>query len=257
MTVQRIAARGAACAAVVVLTVTSGPVARADDDIESLPAQQIAERSRDALLDAESLHLRAEGDLGEGRPPMTIDLTLDRNGNCVGGIDLGDGKGRVEIVKRGDEVWVKPDADFWENQVPVGGTTFEAILAGRYMKGEASDSRLRPVVKACDLDTFRELVTDNAGTTGGTLTRGTPSTVGGTRTIPVTRSGEGDRKDDRLTVYVATEGKHYPVRITVRSETSDAAVALSRFDTPVPTATPSPQDTVDVNALLGRTPAPA
>ncbi|MFH9466321.1 hypothetical protein ACH4LT_03350 [Streptomyces clavifer] len=256
MTVQRIAARAAAFGAAVVLTVTSGAVARADDDIESLPAQEIADRSRDALLGAESLHMRVQGDLGGGRPSMMIDLTLDRSGNCAGGIDLGDDRGEVEIVKRGDAVWLKPDADFWENQVPVGGAAFDAILAGRYMKGEASDSRLRPVVDACDLDTVQELVTDNADTVGGTLTKGTKTTVDGVSAIPVTRSGDGDRRDGRLTVYVATEGKPYPVRITVRNDSADAAVDFSRFDRPVPTATPSPEDTVDVSALLGRTPAP-
>ncbi|MFD3653280.1 hypothetical protein [Streptomyces sp. NPDC058620] len=252
MTGQRTAARLAAGAAAVVLTVTSGAVARADDDIESLPAQQIADRSRDALLDAGSLRLTSEGDLGEGRPPMTVDLTLDREGNCRGDVDLGDDKGAVEIVKRGDAVWLKPDSAFWKNQVPIGGTTFEAILDGRYMRGEADDPRLRGVTEACDLDTFRELLVDNADRTDGTLTKGARTTVGGTPVIPVTRTGDGGK----LTLYVATEGKHYPVRLTVQSSSADAVVGFSGFDRPVPTATPSEDETVDVTALLGRTPAP-
>lgn len=71
MTGQRIATRAAACAAVALLAVTGGTVgtvAQADDDIESLPAQQIADRSRDALLDVGSLQLRARGDLGRTGP---------------------------------------------------------------------------------------------------------------------------------------------------------------------------------------------
>ncbi|WP_326700859.1 hypothetical protein OG909_28320 [Streptomyces sp. NBC_01754] len=250
---QRIAARAAACAAVTVLTVTTGAVARADDGFASLPAQQIADRSRDALLGARSLRLRAEGDLGKGRSAMTVDISLDRAGNCAGSVDLGGGKGAVEIVKRGDAVWVKPDADFWKNQVPVGGTTFDAILAGRYLKGGASDSRLRPVVDVCDLDTFRELVSDNADRDGGTLTKGTVTTVDGVRTVPVTREARGQR----LTAYVDTGGAHHPVRLTVRGAGADATVDFSRFDQPVPAATPAADDTVDVSALLGRTPAPS
>ncbi|MFD6274065.1 hypothetical protein ACFWFI_00460 [Streptomyces sp. NPDC060209] len=251
MTGQRIATRAAACAAVAVLAVTGGTVAQADDDIESLPAEQIADRSRDALLDVGSLHLRARGDLGENRPPMTVDLTLDRDGNCVGGVDLGDDKGSVKIVKRGDSVWVKPDADFWENQVPIGGSAFESVLAGRYMRGSASDSRLRPVVDACDLDTFRELVSDNADTAAGTFTKGMVTTVDGVRTVPVTRTLHGQK----LTAYVDTEGAHRPVRITVRGDGADAAVDFSGFDEPVPTATPPADRTVDVSAVLGRAPA--
>ncbi|MFJ8755034.1 hypothetical protein ACIREO_37885 [Streptomyces sp. NPDC102441] len=251
MTGQRIAGRAAACAAVVVLAVTGGTAAQADDDIESLPAEQIADRSRDALLDVRSVHLRARGDFGENRPPMTVDLSLDRNGNCAGDVDLGKDKGAVEIVKRGDSVWLKPDADFWENQVPVGGQAFEAILAGRYMKGSASDSRLRPVVDACDLDTFRDLVSDNAGNAAGTFTKEEVSTVDGVRTVPVTRTLHGQK----LTAYVDTGGEHHPVRITVRGDGADAAVDFTRFDEPVPTATPPADETVDVNALLGRAPA--
>ncbi|MFC9245512.1 hypothetical protein ACFT7S_16255 [Streptomyces sp. NPDC057136] len=252
MTGQRMAARLAAGAAVVVLTVTSGAVALADDDFESLTAQQIADRSRDALLDADSLRLTSEGDLGEGKAPMTVDLTLDRDGNCRGSVDLGEDKGAVEVIKRGDAVWLKPDSAFWKSQVPIGGTTFEAILDGRYMKGEADDPRLRSVTEACDLDTFRELLTDNADKTNGTLTKGTKTTVGDTPVIPVTRT-EGREK---LTLYVATEGKHYPVRLTVQGSSADAVVGLSGFDKPVPTATPSEDETVDVTALLGGAPAP-
>lgn len=251
MTGQRIATRAAACAAVAVLAVTGGTAAQADDDIESLPAEQIADRSRDALLDVRSVHLRARGDLGENRPPMTVDLSLDRNGNCAGDVDLGKDKGAVEIVKRGDSVWLKPDADFWENQVPVGGPAFESVLAGRYMKGSASDSRLRPVVDACDLDTFRDLVSDNADNAAGTFTKGEVTTVDGVRTVPVTRTLHGQE----LTAYVDTGGEHYPVRIAVRGDGADAAVDFTRFDEPVPTATPPADETVDVSALLGRAPA--
>ncbi|MBM7439936.1 hypothetical protein [Streptomyces sp. HB132] len=251
MTAQRIATRVAACATVAVLAGAGGTVAQADDDIESLPAEQIADRSRDALLDVRSLHLRARGDLGENRSPMTVDLSLDRSGNCAGDVDLGKGKGSVEIIKRGDSVWLKPDSDFWKNQVPVGGSTFESVLAGRYMKGSASDSRLRPVVEACDLDTFLQLVSDNAGNAAGTFTKGRAASVDGVRTVPVTRTLGGQK----LTAYVDTGGAHYPVRITVKGDGADAAVDFSGFDEPVPTATPSKNETVDVSAVLGRAPA--
>ncbi|MFF2729625.1 hypothetical protein ACFVS9_17175 [Streptomyces sp. NPDC058008] len=251
MTGQRIATRAAVCAAVVALAAAGGTVARADDGIESLPAQQIADRSRDALLGVASLHLRVQGDLGKNRSPMTVDLSLDRNGNCAGAVGLGEGKGTVTIVKRGDTVWAKPDSDFWQNQMPFGGSAFESVLAGRYLKATTSDSRLRPVVGACDLDTFRQLVSDNADSTAGTLTKGKVTTVDGTRAVPVTRTLRGQE----LTAYVDTRGAHYPVRITVRGDGADAAVDFSGFGKPVPSATPPPNDSVDVNAVLGRAPA--
>ncbi|MFH9298287.1 hypothetical protein [Streptomyces sp. NPDC017520] len=248
MSAHRWAARAAAGAATVALTLTSGVVAQADDDIDSLSAEEIADRSRDALLDVDSLHLSARGSIDGAGPDMRLDLTLDREGNCAGGVDMGD-DGSVEIVKRGDDVWLKPDAAFWKNQVPIGGSTFDAILDGRYMKAEAEDPRLLSVTEICDLDTFRELITDNADTAGrGTLTKGERTEVNGAPVVPVTRA-EGD---ERLTAYVAAEGTPYPVRITVRSADEAGTVDFSGFDRPVPTATPSADETVDVTALLGR-----
>ncbi|MER5500450.1 MULTISPECIES: hypothetical protein [unclassified Streptomyces] len=256
MTGRRNRTRRAVRAAVIALGITGGVlgggVAGADDGIDDLSAQQIADRSRDALLSVRSLHLSARGDLGDGGPPMTLELTLDRDGNCNGSVGLGRNQGSVRIVKRGDDVWVKPDADFWKNQVPGGGPAFAAILHGRYMKGSADDPRLRGLADGCDLDTFRKLVADNADNDRGTLNKGHKTTLAGTPVIPLTRM----RDDRTLTTYVAATGKPYPLRITVRGDGADAVVGFSAFDKPVPTTTPPPDETYDIGALLGRTSAP-
>ncbi|MEU0355904.1 hypothetical protein [Streptomyces cyaneofuscatus] len=252
MSGHRWAARAAAGAAAVALTVTGGALARADDDIASLTAEQIADRSRDALLGVSSLHLSARGDLDGGGDRMSVDLTLDREGNCAGGVDMGE-DGSVEIVKRADDVWLKPDKAFWETHVPIGGSTFDAILDGRYMKAKADDPRLLTVTEVCDLDTFRELITDNPDVTErGTLTKGRETEVNGAPVIPVTRT----RGNERLTVDVATEGEPYPVRITVRGADEEGTVSFSGFDRPVPAETPAASETVDVTALLGRSVKP-
>ncbi|NEB41901.1 hypothetical protein [Streptomyces sp. SID14515] len=248
MSGHRWAARAATGAAAIALTLTSGVVAQADDDIDSLSAEEIVERSRDALLDVKSLHLSARGSIDGADADQSLDLTLDREGNCAGGVDMGD-DGSVEIVKRGGDVWLKPDAAFWKNHVPIGGSTFDAILDGRYMKAKADDPRLLSVTEVCDLDTFRELITDNAATADrGALTKGAKTEVNGAPAVPVTFASG----DERLTAYVAAEGTPYPVRITVRNADEEGTVDFSGFDRPVPTATPSADETVDVTALLGR-----
>ncbi|WNF30419.1 hypothetical protein RI138_28330 [Streptomyces sp. C11-1] len=248
MSGHRWAARAAAGTAAVALTLTSGAVAQADDDIDSLSAEEIVDRSRDALLGVSSLHLSARGSLDGSGSDVSLDLTLDREGNCAGGVDMGD-EGSVEIVKRGNDVWLKPDAAFWETHVPIGGSAFDAILDGRYMKAEADHPRLLTVTEVCDLDTFRELIEDNADVADrGTLTKGERTEVNGAPAVPVTRA-EGR---ERVTAYVAAEGEPYPVRITVRDASEEGTVNFSGFNRPVPTATPSADETVDVTALLGR-----
>ncbi|MFF2717768.1 hypothetical protein [Streptomyces sp. NPDC058011] len=252
MSGHRWAARTAAGAAAVALTVTGGAVARADDDIASLSAEQIADRSRDALLQVSSLHLSARGSLDGSGDRMSVDLTLDRAGNCAGGVDMGE-DGSVEIVKRAGDVWLKPDRAFWETHVPIGGATFDAILDGRYLQAKADDARLLTVTEVCDLDTFRELITDNRDAAErGTLTKGRETEVDGAPVIPVTRA----QGDERLTVYVATEGEPYPVRITVQGAEEEGTVNFSGFDRPVPAETPAASETVDVTALLGRSVKP-
>ncbi|WP_432151375.1 hypothetical protein [Streptomyces sp. bgisy029] len=252
MSGHRWAARAAAGAAAVALTVTGGAVAQADDDIASLSAEQIADRSRDALLQVSSLHLSARGSLDGSGERMSVDLTLDRAGNCAGGVDMGE-DGSVEIVKRADDVWLKPDKAFWETHVPIGGATFDAILDGRYMKAKADDARLLTVTEVCDLDTFRELITDNRDAAErGTLTKGRETEVDGAPVVPVIRT----QGEERLTVYVATEGEPYPVRITVRGAEEEGTVNFSGFDRPVPAETPAASETVDVTALLGRSVKP-
>ncbi|MET9661831.1 hypothetical protein [Streptomyces sp. NPDC006510] len=257
MTGRHRGTRGTTWAAVVVLALTGGSVldggvARADNGIDKLSAQQIADRSRDALLSAHSLHLSTRGDLGDDSPPMTLELTLDRDGNCNGSVDLGHSQGSVRIVKRGDDVWVKPDANFWKNQVPGGGSAFAAILAGRYMKGSATDPRLRDLANGCDLDTFQKLVSDNANKDRGTLNKGRKTTLHGAPVVPLTRMRDGQT----LTMYVAATGKPYPLRVTVQGAGADAVVGFSAFDKPVPTTTPPPDQTYDISALLSRSPAP-
>lgn len=252
MTGPHLGARPAAWTAAIVLSVTGSGVIGSGvaqaDDIDTLTAQQIADRSRDALLSAQSMHLRTSGDLGRGSTPMSLDLTLDRDGNCNGSVNLGRSQGSVLIVKHGDDVWLKPDADFWKNQVPHGGSAFAAILGDRYLEGPADDPRLRALTKGCDLNTFQKLVSDNANNDTGTLNKAAQTTLGKASVVPLTRIREGTE----LTLYVAATGKPYPLRLTVRGNGADAAVDFSAFDRPVPTSTPSPDDSFDISALLGR-----
>nr|WTB34600.1 hypothetical protein OG781_38515 [Streptomyces sp. NBC_00830] len=255
MTGSHIGMRTTAWTATVVLGLTSGGVlgagtARADDTIDTLSARQIADRSRDAFLSAHSLHLRIRGDPGDGRAPTTLDLTVDRAGNCAGSVGLGGKQGSVRIVKRGNTVWIKPDADFWKHRAQGVGSALAAILAGRYIKGPASDPRLSSLSSACDLDTFQKVVGNNADTDKGTLTKGKKTTLAGASVVPLVRTWPGQK----LTMYVAATGKPYPLRIDVTggSPMANATVGFSAFDKPVPTTTPPPDATVDISAQEAR-----
>ncbi|MFI2454276.1 hypothetical protein [Streptomyces sp. NPDC019539] len=206
----------ASSAAFLAVALAAGGTAYAGDDIETLTARQIAEKAREALLGAQSVHITSKGDLREPGSPNELDLALDRSGNCAGTVSMGD-EGSVEIIKRGATVWMKPDAAFWKNQVPGGGDTVKELVGDRYLRGTTDNGLLKTKVEGVDA-------------------------------IPLS----GNLAGRTITLYVATEGKPYPVRLVVTSAgAAKATVDFTDYDKPVPTATPPADDTVDLSTLLG------
>lgn len=248
MTGQRRTERAPACfIALVALALAAGgtTTAHADDDIGSLTARQIADKARQALLSTQSVHISSTGDLRHPGAPNELDLSLDREGNCAGTVSMG-AKGSVEIIKRGETVWMKPDAAFWKSQVPGTGEEAEKLFGGRYLRGSTNDSMLEGLADVCDLDTFLDQLT-GAKNANIPLTKGAETEVDGTKAIPVT----GQRAGRTLTMYVATEGKNYPVRLVVTSAgAAKATVDFTDYDKPVPTATPPASDTVDLSTVM-------
>ncbi|MFJ3699318.1 hypothetical protein ACIPW9_35225 [Streptomyces sp. NPDC090052] len=238
----------AAGAAAVVLTIAAGSSAVADGGTASLPAQEIANKAHDALFGTSSLHISVHGRFGSRGTPTSMELTLDRQANCRGSVSLG-GQGSVQIVKRGGKIWIKPDAAFWKNQVP-GGSAAEAALNGRYLQGSSSNLPLQGIAQVCDLDSFLKTSTTPDTSGGGHLTKGKVTKLHGIDVVPVS----GVRGGHRETLYVATHGKPYPVQVTVKAmdKTTLATVGFSAFDQPVPSSTPSPDQSVDISKL--RTP---
>ncbi|GBP99509.1 hypothetical protein SSP531S_09040 [Streptomyces spongiicola] len=233
-------------AALLAVALASGGTAYAGDDIETLTARQIAEKAREALLDAESVRITGEGDLREPGSPIELDLALDRSGNCAGTVGVG-GEGSVEIIKRGETVWMKPDAAFWKNQVPGGGEAVRGLVGDRYLRGTTDTGLLRGIARVCDLDTFVDRLTD-VPIGAIPLTKGEKTEVDGVGAIPVTGTPAGRT----ITLYVAAEGEPHPVRLVVASAgATKATVDFSDYDKPVPTATPPAGDSVDLNTLLG------
>lgn len=222
------------------------------DDLSGLSAQEIADKAKAELLDASSLRLELDQKaVGEGRTidlegPVSMDLALDDEGNCAGDVELGVDDGVVEIIKRGEEVWLKPDRKFWESQIPDGqGDTAAELFKNRYVHGTTDDSLLKELTDTCDLSTLQKEIRDDADDTTDELTKGKETSVDGTRAVPLTRT-EGDR---RMTLYVAAEGPPYLIRATELSDEAHLTMDFKDYDKPVPSATPSDDESIDVSKL--------
>lgn len=240
-------------AAVVCASVFAAAPAIADDGGSDPSARQLADDAKQELLDAHSLHLvmtnRSDGS-GDARTPASFDLRLDEEGNCTGSLRMGTGGadgGSVDLVKRGDEVWMKPDATFWKTQVPGdAGDLAAQVFDGRYVHGTTDDPMLGGLADVCDLDAFRgQLDSGSARTAQERLTKGEPSRVDGTDVVPLSGREDGTS----LTLYVTEDVPHRLVRATEKSSDEQITMTLTDYDKPVPSATPSADESVDVSKL--------
>ncbi|MFF3639822.1 hypothetical protein [Streptomyces sp. NPDC002564] len=286
-TSRRRALGGAAVCALALLAV---PGCSADDDgrkdraggttaadrrdgngVEDLSAREISDRAKQELLDAKSVHIAvretgadatrdaspdadpspdSDADI-EADDPTSMDLTLDRDGNCVGSMKMAGGAS-LELVKRGDKVWMKPDEQFWTTQIPGGeGEAAAEIFKNRWVHGTTGDAMLKDIAGVCDLGEIQRDIADDADDSddsdddGKTLKKGEPTTQDGMPVIPLTGTDDGKE----TTLYVATEGKPYLVKAVEKGDGDDTTTTFSAYDEPVPTKTPSADESVDVSKL--------
>ncbi|MER6308179.1 hypothetical protein ACWCXK_12215 [Streptomyces sp. NPDC001739] len=235
---------GAACTAAAAAGDPDG-----EGDLAGKSAQQISDDALHRLVSAKSLRLRTE----TTADPTKLDLTLDKAGNCAGAISKGE-LGRVEIIKRGNEVWMKPDAAFWKSQLPgEEGARAAAKYRNTFLHGTADhDAFLQNLATACDLTAFQKSAAgpgepppSGEPTPTSKLTKGHPTTHEGTPVLPVVKRTDGVTE----TLYVAIKGTHYPLKLTVEADEQKGTVLLSNYGTPVPDKTPAPGDTADISAL--------
>ncbi|MGA4850783.1 hypothetical protein ACOBQB_32760 [Streptomyces sp. G5(2025)] len=232
--------------------------------VADMSARKISDKAKQELLDAKSVHLsmkRTGGDSaakGAGREadsddPTSLELTLDRDGNCAGTMKEAGGAS-LELVKRGDKVWMKPDATFWRTQVPGGdGKAAAELFKGRYIHGTTGDAMLKDVAEVCDLTEFQREIQDADAAEDAddtkSLKKGDPTTVDGIDVIPLTETEDGKKN----TMYIATEGKPYLVKSVERDDGDErTTTGFTDYGDPVPAGTPSPKESVDVAKLKER-----
>ncbi|MER6675823.1 hypothetical protein [Streptomyces sp. NPDC000983] len=222
------------------------PAAAAEDPT----AQELADEAERNLREADSVRLRltdrSEGTETGTTQPTSMDLALDRSGNCAGTMEMGADGGSVEIVKRGDEVWLKPDTAFWKAQAPGDeGEAMAELFDGRYIHGSTDDALLKGMADTCDLRNFQRDTGSGSSPGITSLKKGEETTRGGADVFPLTGEVDGAR----TTLYVTADSPHLLVEATQRDEDTNVRLRFSDYDEPVPSRTPSPDDSVDVDRL--------
>ncbi|MET9964073.1 hypothetical protein ABZ128_34200 [Streptomyces sp. NPDC006326] len=220
----------------------TGFAAPQGNGVEDDSAQVIVQKARKALDEARSVRMKAQVEDAAGT--TTLDLRFDVDGNCTGAVGLPRGGGHADIVKRGQDVWLKPDAKFFQSQVPgSGGKDAAELINGRWIHGSTRNALLREFSEVCDLSGFQRKYASKPASES--LAKGGKTTVGGAEAITVTSRSE----DESSTYYVATEGKPRLLRVEGGEDGRKGKADFSEYDKPVPAATPRPGESVDLSQL--------
>jgi hypothetical protein len=231
---------GAACGAVESVTGEATPSPTpSPNGIADKPPAEILRLAKRAFQDAKSVHVKGNG-VEEG-VLYAVDVRIKGGPGRTGGRGtLTVNHNTAELLRIGEDAYVKGDADFWT--ATTGNAAAAELLKGKYLKGSTDDPRLKGILFFTDADFFAKSVFK----TQGTLTKGQRRTIRGVEAIGVEGSGK-----DATTLYVATTGQPYPLQLVTTGQ-SPGGGNLDFFDYDKPfDVKPPPADLVVDTSKLG------
>ncbi|MEV7614006.1 hypothetical protein [Streptomyces sp. NPDC089799] len=207
-----------------------------------LSGPEIGEKAYAATRAVQSM--RVKGQVRDGGKPMSIDLAIDKNGDCEGAMAMG-GEGTVKIVKNAKLLYFKADEKFYRTQMKAHPKAVQDAavkqLADRWVKKTATTAQAKEMASLCDLD---ELL--------GEFERMPLARKGEETRLPagpaytLTNSGE----DGDSTFWVAMQGEPYFLKMSSQGEEA-GEMTFSEFNVPVKNQEPADKDIVDGDKVSG------
>ncbi|MCX4695714.1 hypothetical protein [Streptomyces sp. NBC_01408] len=219
--------------------------ARADDNgLAGKSAQAIADAAREAMTGVTSMRMVAKATDASGRT-TALDLRFDERGNCVGTVTPPGDSGMADVIKRGEDVWMKLDDDLLRAHVPAAAAEDAiALINGRYLHGTTDSLLLRDFAEFCDMDFYKGKFSSKP--VNEQLDKGARTTVDGRPAITVSSRHDGETDS----YQVSTEDEPYLLRIQGTDASGERSEAsFSDFDEPVVAKPPAPADSVDLSQL--------
>jgi hypothetical protein len=181
---------------------------------------------------AKSVHV--SGTLKSAGTPITINMTLLAGKGGSG--QLSQNGLSFQLIQIHGTVYIKGSAAFYQH---IAGAAAAQLLQGRWLKAPASSGGLAALASLTDLHTLL----DTTLASHGTLRKGAITSVNGQKAIAVSDSSTGG------TLYVATTGPPYPVKVSIGGSSS-GAVTFSQWNEPVTVIAPA--NAIDVTQLQAR-----
>ena len=126
----------------------ASPSAEPKEPFAGLTGGEIADRAVEATSEAESFRITGDVPDDETGGTISMDMALDSKGDCAGHMSM-NGEGRADLIKSGDTLYMKYDAEFLRGQSE--GEPKEdvdaavALLAGRWTKMSATGADAKEV----------------------------------------------------------------------------------------------------------------
>jgi hypothetical protein len=213
--------------------------AGADNGVRKLAVTEILSRTQAALLQASTVTIKASG--GANGTGFSADVDVQAHKGGAGTLTVpGGAAGRtfdVQVITIGTTAYVKGDAAAW--QTIIGSTPTVPDIDSKWVRASTDNAKLRTLVSLADVAPIATGVIALDADTA----KGAESTIDGTPVIALTNVGP-----TQATVYVATQGQPYPVRIS-QSGAVGGQLDFTDFDQPVDIAAPAAADTIDASQL--------
>ncbi|MEU7611245.1 hypothetical protein [Micromonospora sp. NPDC049204] len=181
-----------------------------DNGVAALEPNEALQRATTAVQNAKSYRLA--GDIVDDGQKMTLDLK--RTGTDLAG-QVSTTEGTVELLAVGGQQYIRPDEKFW------------AKSAGAQASGEIVKMMGDKWAKVSKEDEFTQLFdvtnADALLKPDGTMTKGEAKEINGMKTIGLV---DGDKDG---TLYIATTGEPYPVRVEGNGADAGSQITFSDF----------------------------
>jgi hypothetical protein len=187
------------------------PTALPDNGVAALSADEILAKAKAALDGAKSYRLKGDVTTDEGK--LTMDVKF-RGADLAGKFTMSGGSGphgTAEAIRIGSDIYFKGDGEFWRSIAGSKDDATAQLLDGKWVKPPNSDKFFAALLKLTDTDTLLK--------PEGTATKGEVKKLGDIDVITL--------KDGESSLYVATRGEPYPVR--VEGPPGQGQIDLSEF----------------------------
>ncbi len=198
--------------------------AAATNGVDKLSATEIVSKMQAAAKAATSVHVAGKSGT------TSIDLKMGA-GSADGTVGLG--AGNVEIVRIGEQLYLKADKAFWTQSA---NASVAAVVAGKYVKIAGTQAAQYALFTKMS-DFFGQALKPS-----GTVTKGAVSTIDGQRAIALTDTSDGS------IMYVALDGPPLPIK-TTNTGSNAGEVDFTGWNQVVTIAAPPASQVLDLSKL--------